>query len=82
MSEPHVPLHLWQDFLARHSAGGALEGRVTKVLPFGAFVEVGDGIHGLLPRVAWTAPPSPGSGISVKIDSVDVERRRVSLSLA
>jgi ribosomal protein S1 len=84
MDQPHsdVPLDVWQDFLSRHAAGGVLDGRVTKVLPFGALVAVGGGIHGLLPRAAWAAEPKAGGAIPVKIDSVDVERRRVSLSPA
>jgi small subunit ribosomal protein S1 len=69
----------WTDFIARHSGGGVLDGRVTKVLPFGAFVEVAHGIQGLLPQSAWSARPKPGSSISVRIASIDVEKRRLSL---
>ena len=81
MNHPHtdVPLVAWQAFLARHGAGGVLEGRVTKVLPFGAFVDVGEGIQGLLPRAAWSDRPDVGAGIQVRIDSLDVGNRRVSL---
>ena len=84
MGQPRseVPLDAWHAFLTRHSAGGVLEGRVARVLPFGALVEVGDEVLGLLPRAAWSAEPDVGDGIRVRIDSVDVERRRVSLSSA
>lgn len=78
--QPHdVPLPAWTDFVARHSAGGVLDGRVTKVLPFGAFIEVAEGIQGLLPKSAWPTQPAAGSTIPVRIASIDVEHRRVSL---
>jgi polyribonucleotide nucleotidyltransferase len=56
-----------------------LDGRVTQVLPFGAFVEVAEGIQGLLPKSAWSAQPVTGSRIAVRIASIDVENRRMSL---
>jgi ribosomal protein S1 len=69
----------WTAFVTRHATGGVLDGRVTTVMPFGAFVAVADGIEGLLPRPAWSAEPEPGSTIPVRIAAIDVERRRVSL---
>ncbi|WP_370942710.1 S1 RNA-binding domain-containing protein [Amycolatopsis sp. cg5] len=75
MSPTQIPLPVWQDFVARHSAGGVLDGLVTQVLPFGAFVEVADGVQGLLPSVATER----GARIAVKIDRIDVENRRFSL---
>ncbi|MDX3190064.1 S1 RNA-binding domain-containing protein [Streptomyces sp. MN03-5084-2B] len=66
----------WQEFVAAHAEGGVLDGVVTRVLPFGAFVEVADGIHGLL--VTDVAPP-PGTRLPVRIEQIDVERRRFSL---
>ena len=56
-----------------------LDGRVTQVLPFGAFVEVAEGIQGLLPKSAWSAQLVTGSRIAVRIASIDVENRRMSL---
>ncbi|GLY77503.1 S1 RNA-binding domain-containing protein [Actinoallomurus iriomotensis] len=81
MSQPHTPapLSAWQDFLARHAEGGALDGRVASVVPFGAFVEVADGIHGLLPSVEWTTRPEVGADIRVRVNVVDIDRRRMSL---
>ncbi|HEY3464317.1 MAG TPA: S1 RNA-binding domain-containing protein, partial [Amycolatopsis sp.] len=37
----------WSEFVAAHAEGGVLDGVVARVVPFGAFVEVADGIHGL-----------------------------------
>jgi small subunit ribosomal protein S1 len=81
MSRPDhsISLPAWKDFIARHAAGGTFEGLVTSVVPFGAFVEVAEGIHGLLPQSAWSARPEAGASISVRIASIDVENRRVSL---
>jgi small subunit ribosomal protein S1 len=70
-----VPLPVWQDFTARHGVGDVLDAEVTKVLPFGALMRVGDGIPGLL----HPAQPRPGSSVLVRIDAIDVERRRLSL---
>ena len=69
----------WHEFVAAHSGGGVLDGRVRKVLPFGAFVEVGDGMVGLLPRAGRSDPPEAGTTVSVRIGSIDVENRRFSL---
>jgi small subunit ribosomal protein S1 len=49
------------------------------LLPFGAFVEIAEGIQGLLPKSAWSAEPVPGSSIAVRIASIDLENRRLSL---
>ncbi|MEV6642228.1 S1 RNA-binding domain-containing protein [Amycolatopsis sp. NPDC051371] len=66
----------WQEFVAAHAEGGVLDGVVARVLPFGAFVEVAPGVHGLL---VTDRVPEQGSRVTVRIDSVDVERRRFSL---
>jgi ribosomal protein S1 len=84
MSQPHTPasLETWQDFLAAHAVGGVVDGCVSSVVPFGAFIELGGGIHGLLHRDAWSGPPEVGAGIQVRILAVDLEGRRMSLSEA
>src|SRR5207245_10563244 len=38
----------WQEFADSHDVGELVYGRVTKLVPFGAFVQVGDGIEGLV----------------------------------
>jgi small subunit ribosomal protein S1 len=81
MSRPHEPVALpvWQRFLAEHADGGTLTGTVVDVRPFGAFVELADGIHGLLHSTAWTTAPETGSTIAVRIENVDLAGRRMSL---
>jgi ribosomal protein S1 len=74
-----ISLPVWQDFIARHAVGDVLTGQVKRVLPFGAFVEVADGVDGLLHDPDWPTPPEIGSTISVRLDSIDVDNRRVSM---
>ena len=38
----------WQEFAGTHQVGELVYGRVTQLVPFGSFVQVGDGIEGLV----------------------------------
>jgi small subunit ribosomal protein S1 len=79
----------WQEFASNHRVGELVYGRVTKLVPFGAFVQVGEGIEGLvhisemsehhvdLPEQVVT----PGEELWVKIIDIDLQRRRISLSI-
>ena len=79
----------WQDFANTHQVGELVYGRITKLVPFGAFVQVGDGIEGLvhisemavhhvdLPEQVVTT----GEELWVKIIDIDLVRRRISLSI-
>lgn len=70
-------------------AGAVLTGRVVSVPAFGAFVDLGGGVHGLLhvSEMGWSrvADPSalfkPGDEITVKVLRVDEERQKIALSL-
>ncbi|MEV4760552.1 S1 RNA-binding domain-containing protein [Micromonospora sp. NPDC049559] len=68
----------WDEFVARHGVGDVVDGRVTKVVPFGALVEVADRIPGL---VTGAAPAEVGACLPVRIKEFDAEKRRVSLSV-
>jgi small subunit ribosomal protein S1 len=80
----------WQEFAAAHKVGELVYGRITKLVPFGAFVQVGDGIEGLvhisemaahhveLPEQVVTV----GEELWVKIIDIDLQRRRISLSIS
>ncbi|MFE6158449.1 S1 RNA-binding domain-containing protein [Streptomyces sp. NPDC056486] len=78
----------FQEFADRTAVGRRLHGPVTKLVPFGVFVRVADGVEGLvhLRELAWTPVESPedvvkvGDEISVVAIEIDRERRRVSLS--
>ncbi|ANN16719.1 hypothetical protein SD37_14330 [Amycolatopsis orientalis] len=72
----------WRDFVVANVDGGVLDGVVTRVLPFGAFVEVAQGLEGLLPTVGGTGPLAAGASVAVRLDKLDVQNRRFSLTLA
>jgi small subunit ribosomal protein S1 len=78
----------WQRIVNTYNIGDELAGTVTKVVTFGAFVEILDGVEGLVhiselaahhvenPREIF----QPGDELRVKILEIDSERRRLSLS--
>jgi small subunit ribosomal protein S1 len=78
----------WQRIVDTYNVGDELEGKVTKVVTFGAFVEILDGVEGLvhISELAQHHVESPreivhpGDEIRVKILEIDSERRRLSLS--
>jgi small subunit ribosomal protein S1 len=79
----------WQRVVDTYNVGDELEGTVTKVVTFGAFVEILDGVEGLVhiselanhhvenPREVV----QPGDDVKVKILEIETERRRLSLSV-
>ena len=79
----------WQTFARLHQIGQIVPGKVTKLVPFGAFVRVGEGIEGLVhvSELAERHVEIPeqvvavGDDRMVKVIDIDLERRRVSLSL-
>jgi small subunit ribosomal protein S1 len=79
----------WQEFANNHRVGELVYGRVTKLVPFGAFLQVGDGIEGLVHISEMAAHHvdlpeqvvSPGEELWVKIIDLDLQRRRISLSI-
>ncbi|HZK35752.1 MAG TPA: 30S ribosomal protein S1 [Aeromicrobium sp.] len=79
----------WQHFARTHQIGQIVPGKVTKLVPFGAFVRVEEGIEGLvhISELAERHVEIPeqvvqiGDSVMVKIIDIDLERRRISLSL-
>ncbi len=79
----------WVKFSREHGVNDVVDGTVTKTVPFGAFVSVGDGVEGLVhvSEIAIHRVESPelelsiGQAVSVKVTEMDEERRRVSLSI-
>ncbi|MEU2031213.1 S1 RNA-binding domain-containing protein [Nocardia amamiensis] len=82
MSPSETPLRGWPEFIAAHARGGVLEATVVQVVPFGAFLEVAPGVHGLLHRTEWSAEPQVGAALTVRILDIDTERHRVALAQA
>src|ERR1700720_1274278 len=78
----------WQRVVDTYNVGDELEGTVTKVVAFGAFVEILDGVEGLVHISELAAHHvenprevvQPGDELRVKILEIDSERRRLSLS--
>ncbi len=79
----------WRKVLDEYKQGDALEGKVTKVVAFGAFVEVIPGVEGLV-HISELAEHhvenpsevvSPGDEVWVRILEIDESRRRISLSV-
>jgi small subunit ribosomal protein S1 len=79
----------WQRVMDTYNVGDELEGTVTKVVSFGAFVEILDGVEGLvhISELAQHHVENPreivnqGDTVRVKILEIDSERRRLSLSV-
>ncbi len=79
----------WQQVIENYNEGDVVEGRVTKVVTFGAFVEILPGVEGLvhISELAQHHVENPrevvsqGDAVNVLILEVDAERRRLSLSL-
>ena len=79
----------WEVFASGHEVGQLVYGRVTKLVPFGGFVQVGEGIEGLVHISEMStqhveAPEqvvTPGEELWVKIIDLDLARRRISLSI-
>lgn len=79
----------WEEFAETHNVGELIYGKVTKIVAFGAFVQINDVIEGLI-HISELADihiekageaVKPGEEMWVKILDIDLQRRRVSLSL-
>ena len=80
----------WVSIAQRYPAGSRIAGRVTNIADFGAFVEIEEGVEGLVhvSEMDWTnrnIHPSRvvqiGDETQVMILDVDEERRRISLGI-
>jgi small subunit ribosomal protein S1 len=79
----------WQQVVEAYGEGDVVEGRVTKVVTFGAFVEILPGVEGLvhISELAQHHVENPrevvsqGDVVNVKVIEIDADRRRLSLSL-
>jgi small subunit ribosomal protein S1 len=80
----------WESAAERFPVGSLINGRVRSLTDFGAFVEVDDGLEGLIhiSDISWTERvkhPSEkfkkGDGVQAKVLKVDAENRRLSLGI-
>jgi len=87
LSLKHLQEDPWQRAAQRRKPGQTIQGRVTRHAQFGAFVEIEPGVEGLAhvstfpaTRGDWKELAPPGSAASFRIESIDVEKRRISLA--
>ena len=79
----------WLDFELQFNEGDVVDGEVTKVVPFGAFVTIGKGVEGLVhvSEISVDKIDSPelalaiGQSVKIKILELDIPKRRVNLSV-
>ncbi len=80
----------WENISERYPAGTEIEGVVTNLAEYGCFVEIEEGVEGLVhvSEMDWTnknVHPSKfvsiGEKVKVKVLDIDQERRRISLGL-
>lgn len=79
----------WKQLVKDFTVGVIVDGKVTKIVPFGAFVEIGENVEGLvhISEMARGHVEKPedvvrvGDEIKVKVMDVDLDRRRISLSI-
>ena len=81
--------HPWEVFAREHQAGEVLQGRVTRTADFGLFVELSEGVEGLVhiselaeaPTKGLLAGFKPGQEIYVRLLGIDLENKKISLSV-
>ena len=79
----------WRTLVKKYPAGAIVEGTVTKLVSFGAFVDLGEGVEGLvhISEMAMRHVDQPsqvcsvGDSVQVKVMEIDLDRRRISLSM-
>ena len=79
----------WTKLVETYPVGTVVDGKVTKIVPFGAFIELGANVEGLvhISEMGMKHIDSPaqvvhvGDAVKVKVMDVNVERRRISLSM-
>ena len=79
----------WVKLVEEYPVGSIVDGKVTKIVPFGAFIELGNGIEGLvhISEMANKHVDQPsqvthvGDKVQVKVMEIDLDRRRISLSM-
>ena len=79
----------WLKLIESYPVGTIVDGKVTKVVPFGAFVELGNNVEGLvhISEMAAKHIDTPaqvvkvGQDVKVKVMDINPDRRRISLSM-
>jgi small subunit ribosomal protein S1 len=89
LSLKQITEHPWEVFAREHEAGEVLTGKVTRAADFGVFVELSEGVEGLVhiselaeaPNKSLLSTFKPGQDVPVKILGVDLMNKKISLSI-
>jgi len=80
----------WEDVTQRHTIGSNIQATVTNIADFGLFMEIEEGLEGLLHQsdITWDKRVKAaqkdykiGQTLTVKVLAVDTEKKRISLGL-
>lgn len=79
----------WKTAAEKYAVGNVVTGKVVRMVPFGAFVELEEGVDGLvhISQIAYKHVEKPedeltiGQEISAKVTELDVENKKISLSI-
>lgn len=73
----------WKNILDRYPLEGTVKGKITRIVPYGVFVQIEPGIEGLLhiSKIPQGAEPKEGEEINCIIESIDEAKRKISLTL-
>jgi small subunit ribosomal protein S1 len=89
LSLKQVTEHPWELFAREHQVGQIIQGIVTRTADFGAFVEVAEGVEGLVhiselaeaPTKGLLAGFKPGQEVFVRLLAIDLDNKKISLSV-
>lgn len=71
----------WQKVMGKYKEGDRVRGRVTKIVPFGAFVSLEPGLEGLIHVSETTGPLQVGEEVEAEVISVEPEKQKLGLSV-
>ncbi len=80
----------WEEVASKYAVGSKLKGRVTNMADYGAFIELDDGVEGLVhvSEMSWTKKNvhpskivSTSEEVEVMVLEIDTEKRRISLGI-
>lgn len=71
----------WENIEGKYKVGQKVKGTVSKIVPFGAFINVSRGLDGLLHVSQTNGPLNVGDEVEAHIIGVDAENQKLSLSL-
>ncbi|MDH7602230.1 MAG: 30S ribosomal protein S1, partial [Armatimonadota bacterium] len=79
----------WEEIKQLYSIGDIITGKVSRIVPFGAFVQVAGGVEGIIPNteLAYRRVSNPeeivsvGQAVEVKVIDIRPDERRLTLSL-